>query len=285
MEKTLGEKFEVRGFPTLKFFKKGKATEYTGGRTSDTIVAWVEKKSGPPAKTLESVEDAKAFIESNDIAVIGFFKDVKSVDAKAFIDAAGSIDDYPFGFSSEAAVMEEYKVDTTGIVLFKNFDEGRNDYTGEVTEEAIVSFVSGNAVPLVADFNQETAQKVFSGEVKSIMMFFVSASAEDYSAKVEIARAIAKDFKGEMRFITVNIDEEEHKRILDFFGVEMSELPSMRILKRDDDMKKFKPDSTELTEENIRLFVKQYLAGELKPHLMSEEVPEDWDKNPVKVSS
>jgi len=283
VEKTLGEKFEVRGFPTLKFFKKGKATEYTGGRTSDTIVAWVEKKSGPPAKTLESVEDAKAFIESNDIAVIGFFKDVKSVDAKAFIDAAGSIDDYPFGFSSEAAVMEEYKVDTTGIVLFKNFDEGRNDFTGEVTEEAIVSFVSGNAVPLVADFNQETAQKVFSGEVKSIMLLFVSASAEDYSAKVEIARAIAKDFKGEMRFITVNIDEEEHKRILDFFGVEMSELPSMRILKRDDDMKKFKPDSTELTEENIRLFVKQYLAGELKPHLMSEEVPEDWDKNPVKV--
>jgi len=283
VEKTLGEKFEVRGFPTLKFFKKGKATEYTGGRTSDTIVAWVEKKSGPPVKTLESVEDAKAFIESNDIAVIGFFKDVKSVDAKAFIDAAGSIDDYPFGFSSEAAVLEEYKVDTTGIVLFKNFDEGRNDFTGEVTEEAIVSFVSGNAVPLVADFNQETAQKVFSGEVKSIMLLFVSASAEDYSAKVEIARAIAKDFKGEMRFITVNIDEEEHKRILDFFGVEMSELPSMRILKRDDDMKKFKPDSTELTEENIRLFVKQYLAGELKPHLMSEEVPEDWDKNPVKV--
>merc|ERR1719186_1653374 len=52
VEKALGEKFEVRGFPTLKFFRKGRATEYNGGRTSDTIVAWVEKKSGPPAKTL-----------------------------------------------------------------------------------------------------------------------------------------------------------------------------------------------------------------------------------------
>merc|ERR1719336_3149790 len=48
-------------------------------------------------------------------------------------------------------------------------------------------------------------------------------------------------------------------------------------------MSKFKPASTELSDSNIRAFVKSYLAGELKPHLMSEEIPEDWDKEPVKV--
>merc|ERR1711862_255277 len=67
-ESKLAEKFDVRGYPTLKFFKNGKDIEYNGGRTADTIVTWLEKKTGPAAKTLENSEDAKAFIEANDIA-------------------------------------------------------------------------------------------------------------------------------------------------------------------------------------------------------------------------
>merc|ERR1711983_222899 len=193
------------------------------------------------------------------------------------------MDDYPFAISSEAGVLEEYKEEGSGIVLFKNFDEGRNDFEGEVTKEAVATFVSGNALPLVVEFNQETAQKIFSGEIKSHLLLFVSASAEDYSAKVDIAKAIAKDHKGEMLFVTINTDEEDHKRIMEFFGMEESELPSMRIIKLEEDMSKFKPDSTEISTDNIRAFVKAYRSGELKQHLMSAEIPEDWDKNPVKV--
>ena len=83
-EGPLAEKFEVRGYPTLKFFKNGKPMEYNGGRTADTIITWVEKKTGPPAVTLDSVDAAKKFIEDNEIAVIGFFADMESDAAKAF---------------------------------------------------------------------------------------------------------------------------------------------------------------------------------------------------------
>jgi len=280
-EPKIAEQFEVRGYPTLKFFRNGKDTEYNGGRTADTIVSWLEKKTGPPAKTLATVDEAKAFVADNDIAVIGFFDSVDSDGAKAFLAAAGNMDDYPFGIATEAAVLAEYKA--AGVVIFKNFDEGRNDLEGEITEESVAAFVAGNSLPLVVDFSQDTAQKIFSGDIKSHLLLFMSAAAEDHAAKVEIARGIAKDHKGQMLFVTINTDEEDHKRIMEFFGMEESELPSMRIIKLEEDMSKFKPASTELSDSNIRAFVKSYLAGELKPHLMSEEIPEDWDKEPVKV--
>merc|ERR1712192_200388 len=43
--KELGTKFGVKGYPTLKWFQDGVAQEYSGGRTADTIVSWINKKS------------------------------------------------------------------------------------------------------------------------------------------------------------------------------------------------------------------------------------------------
>ena len=76
-EGSLAEKFEVRGYPTLKFFRNGKPMEYNGGRTADTIISWVEKKTGPAAVTLADVDAAKKFIEDNEIAVLGFFAEAE----------------------------------------------------------------------------------------------------------------------------------------------------------------------------------------------------------------
>merc|ERR1712214_17535 len=122
-----------------------------------------------------------------------------------------------------------------------------------------------------------------SGEVKSHFLLFSSAKADDHEDKLSILRDMAKKNKGNMLFVTINTDEEDHKRILEFFGIVDSELPTFRAIRLGEEMAKFKPEDDTFDAANVKSFVSDFLEGKLKQHLMSEEVPEDWDKEGVKV--
>lgn len=67
VEGSLAEEYQVRGYPTLKFFRNAIPVEYNGGRQAEDIVAWVNKKTGPPAKELTTVSDAKSFLKDNEV--------------------------------------------------------------------------------------------------------------------------------------------------------------------------------------------------------------------------
>jgi len=168
-----------------------------------------------------------------------------------------------------------------GVVVLKTFDDGKAILTEDLTEESIAKFITSESLPLVIDFNHETAQKIFSGEVKSHFLMFSSAKADDHADKLEKMRAMAKSSKGKMLFVTINTDEEDHKRILEFFGITESELPTYRAIKLGEDMAKYKPEDDAF--DNAEQFVSDFLEGKLKQHLMSQEIPEDWDKEGVKV--
>jgi len=95
----------------------------------------------------------------------------------------------------------------------------------------------------------------------------------------------AKAFKGKVLFMTVDTDDVVHQPMLEFFGMKKSEFPAMLLIHHSsvEEMTKYKQASVDLTEKNIATFVQAVLDGKLKPDLLSEEIPKDWDKNPVKT--
>jgi len=282
--KDLGSQYGVKGYPTLKFFKNGEATEYTGGRTAETIVAWVGKKSGPLTTTLSNMEEVDAFLAPVKVAVIGFFKNMESAEAQAFAKAAEAVDDQVFGIVSAAELFQKFEIkDDAGVILLKKFDEGRNTLEGDITEESITGFVLANSMPLVVDFNQDTAKMIFSATVNGHLFMFLSAQADDFEYKMHNARKLAKDLRGDIMFVSVTTDEEDHKKVLDFFGVDLSETPTYRLAKVGEDIAKYVPESSDFSDSAMATFITKFKAGELTPHLKSENLPEDWDKQPVKV--
>ncbi|XP_076663631.1 protein disulfide isomerase [Andrena cerasifolii] len=283
VEIELAEKHDVRGYPTLKFYRKGSAIDYSGGRQTEDIINWVTKKTGPAAKDLPTVEEAKSFIEAQNVAIVGFFKDTESDAAKVFLEVGNIIDDHVFGISSSDEVFNEYGVQDGKVVLFKKFDEGKSEFADEFDVKKLQNFISVHALPLVVDFNQNTAQKIFSGDVKSHLLVFLSKEAGHFDEYVEKIKEPAKKFRGEVLFVTINADEPDHERILEFFGMKKSEVPTMRLTKFEQEMAKYKPEKSEVSSENVLEFVTAFVEGKLKRHFFTQDLPEDWNKNPVKV--
>lgn len=282
--KELGTRFAVQGFPTLKFFRDGKPTEYNGGRTEPEIVSWLNKKSGPVAKSLETAEELEHMKEANDAFVLGVFASVDSDGAKAFLAVANEVDSLSFAITSSAAIKSTLAVTADTVLIIKSFDDLRNDLpvTATTTSEEITKFISSMSVPLVQTFTQESSAKIFKSTIQKHTLFFTDVTAPHHEPTLAAFKASAAQFRGETMMINVPHTES---RVLEYFGITEADLPTMVLGDMSGEggqMKKY-PFKGPFETSAITAFLTEALAGKFKPTLKSEAVlPEDLAE-PVKV--
>ena len=137
----------------------------------------------------------RSHFPGKDVAVFGVFDDQTTDAAKACLAAASSIDDIPFAITSSAEVAAEHKIEGEAVLLLKTFDDGRAVLAEDITEAGVAAFIAGESLPLVVDFNQETAQKIFSGDIKSHLLAFLSAKADSHADDVSIDFSLSHNMK------------------------------------------------------------------------------------------
>lgn len=272
-EKGLATEFAIRGFPTIKFFKNGKASEYTGGRTESEIVKWVNKKTGPPAATVNTEDELLALQEKNDVVVVGAFSSLDADVAKEFEKFADEYEmDVAYAITSDKAVKAKLAADKDMVVVLKNFDNKRDEMAvkkGFVVKD-VADFVLGASIPLVQTFSAESSKKIFGSGIQKHVLFFTDPEADYHKATVAAYTEAAPDYKGQLMFINVPSTES---RVMEYFGINSDNLPFMVVadLGSESGIKKF-PFSGEHQAKAIKAHIDAFIKGELSPSLKSEEV-------------
>ncbi|XP_016375362.1 protein disulfide-isomerase-like [Sinocyclocheilus rhinocerous] len=288
-EKDLATEFHVGSFPTLKFFKDGNrqnATDFSGTRTVKGITRWLERHTGPSATVLNDVKSAEALLDAHDVVVVGFFQDLEGVKAKTFYDVTLIAVDFDFGITSNPELFKKYDVKSDSLVLFKKFDEKRADKPltedSELDKGEMISFIHANSMKLVIPFNEENAEQIFKSKVRNHMILFINTTVESQNALLEDFRDVASEFKEKVLFITLDVTSDKSDHVLKYFSISANDAPIIRLINIDK-VVTYAMEGSTINKDTLRTFSQGVLDGTMKPFLKTQEIPEDWDKNPVKV--
>ncbi|NXF23850.1 PDIA2 isomerase, partial [Rhodinocichla rosea] len=229
----LATEFGITSYPTLKLFRDGNRThplEYTGRMDSQGIVRWMRRRAGPSATLLQDTDTTAAFINSQDLVAIGFFKDLKGEAAQAFFEVAAEMVDLTFGVAEAAELFQAYGLTADTVCLFKKFDEKQTNFPvdparGLDTAE-LTRLLRVHSLQLVMEFTNEvqpvpspatvpcgpwlpcphsppppqTSNQIFSAKIPHHMLLFLNKSSPEQLSLRDSFRAAAGGFRGEVRW-------------------------------------------------------------------------------------
>ncbi|XP_029433097.1 protein disulfide-isomerase A2 [Rhinatrema bivittatum] len=287
-ERDLLEEFDINGYPTLKFFRDGNRTNpmaYTGRSDAGGIVKWMHRQTGPSAIVLEEEVGAEKLINSQELVAIGFFKDLTDPDVKIFHKIARNTVDITFGITDQVALFQKYGVTKDTIVLFKKFDEKRVDFPVDedlgLDNVELSQFLILNSLELVTEYNQQNGDRIFAAKVANHILLFINKTVEAHLSLLHNFREAASSFKGKILFVFIDVNGES-ANVMDYFGLSSKDVPTIHFINVETSQR-FLFSAGEITTNTVTTFCQDVLNKKIKHIMMSEELPEDWDKHPVKV--
>ncbi|KAI6241659.1 putative protein disulfide-isomerase A4 [Aphelenchoides fujianensis] len=215
VEKELGQKYAVQGYPTIKFWKEGEEPiDYDGGRDVDSIVAWVKQKTDPNYKpppedavTLTS-ENLDEFIGDKPLMLIAFTApwcghckrlapEYEKAAKKLKVCALHVLHNIPLAkvdATVEKSAADKYGV--SGYPTIKILRYGRRfDYNGPRDADGIVKFMLEQATPSAVELRTVSEARKFMLDTDvTIIGFFAGTDSKSFEAFSDASEIVRGEF-------------------------------------------------------------------------------------------
>lgn len=287
-EKDTAGRFEIKGFPTLKWFVDGEeAMDYSGGRTAPEIVAWIKKKTGPPSTVIDST-DALDKTKEETVAVFGFFDKFEGDDHEAFEALASKTDDASFFKTSDATIAKALGIaKAPGFAIGRNYpDFGFESVSGdkhsalsgkEPLSERLTAFLSAEKLPAFITFSPATANKIFGAGIdhQVIIVAPADAFAEKSALRKDIIAASEKT-KGKIVWVAGHTTAETADPIINYFSLNKEvKTPQVVGFMSSKGKKYALGESEKVNAASLEKFAKSVIEGTAPKRTKSAAVPKE----------
>ncbi|KAJ2508117.1 protein disulfide-isomerase precursor [Coemansia sp. RSA 2052] len=270
----LCEEIEIPGFPTLKVSKNGDFATYNGTRKEGGIINYMRKQLLPALSVLDQ-DNFATFTKSERVVVVGFVEDVESPEyAELDLLAKELRDDLLFGVVKSSEMAAEHGITGPGVVVYKEFDDGKDVFSGKITADELRNFIKASSVPIFGEISGENYATYAQTGLPFGFAFF--DSEETRKQLEEQIYPVAKEYKGVISFVL--IDATKYSSQADHLNLK-HEWPAFAIQNQTSLAKFPFPQDKELSKANVQSFVKDFAEGNIKPSYKSEAVPESNDGN------
>ncbi|KAM9557317.1 LOW QUALITY PROTEIN: protein disulfide-isomerase-like protein of the testis [Guaruba guarouba] len=279
-------KVNSQEFPTVKFFVDGSREDpidCKGVRQASAFITWVKRRTGPSTVLINSTDEAEAIINADDLAVTGFFKELHSDSVEIFCETARDVPEMPFGMIASEDVCVNYGIQKNTLVVLKKGKPVHNEVLEDDRQNKLdlMRLIKNFTLGLVTEYNFETSVKIFDVLVENHILLFAPTNSEMFSAIYENYKSAAANMNAKILFVLVDINEPRNG-VFEYFHIREVDVPAVRILNLTSEAM-YKMPADEVTVENLKEVCQSELNGKARLDPSSEEIPEDWDKMPVKV--
>ncbi|GMS89584.1 hypothetical protein PENTCL1PPCAC_11759 [Pristionchus entomophagus] len=211
VETEICKRYDVKGYPTLKFWKEGEPMDYDGGRDEQGIIDWIQPRVDPNYKpppeevvTL-TTEIFDSFIADNELVLVEFYapwcghckklapeyeKAAQRLKAQGSKIKLGKVD-----ATVEKKLGEQYGV--SGYPTMKIFRNGKRfEYNGPREADGMVKYMVDQSAPAAKKLNglKEVDRWMDKNDV-TIIGFFATEDGPSFEAYADAAEMLREEFK------------------------------------------------------------------------------------------
>ncbi|KAH8105850.1 protein disulfide isomerase [Cristinia sonorae] len=275
----------IQGYPaygrlrTLRVYRNGEFSDYTGPRKTDGIISYMVKQSLPAVSEVTSA-NLEEFKHADKIVAVAYLTSTTAAPAPEFSAVANKHrDDYLFGLTTDTAAFEAAGVTPPALVLYRTFDEASTEYPYPIlsaNSKEIENWIKELSIPVIDEVSAENYQ-VYAQSGKPLAYLFLDPTDPKREEHIEMIRPVASKYKQNLNFVWIDaVKFGDHARAL---NLNEAKWPGFVIQDMSNQLKYPYDQNLEVTAEAIDAMTAKYVDKTLEPTLKSQPIPASQDES------